>query len=41
MIQGFTLSLAIFNGIVDVVVHHWVLLVAGGAEGLDGWRGGG
>ena len=35
--QGKLLSSTIFNVVVESVVHHWILLVAGGAGGQDGW----
>ena len=35
--QGDPLSPTIFNAVVYAVVHFWISLVAGGAEGQDGW----
>ena len=35
--QGEQLSHTIFNGVMDALVHHWILLVAGGAGGQEGW----
>ena len=35
--QGNPLPPTIFNVVVDAVVHHWILLVARGAVGQDGW----
>ena len=35
--QGDPLSPTIFNVVVEAVVRHWILLVAGGAGGKDGW----
>ena len=37
MTQGDLLLPTIFNVVVESVVRHWISLVAGGAEGHDGW----
>ena len=35
--QGEQLSHTIFNGVMDALVHHWILLVEVGAGGNCGW----
>ena len=37
MNQWDLLHTTILNVVVDVVVYQWILLVAGGAGGQDGW----
>ena len=35
--HGYPLSTTIFNVVVEAVINHWILLVAGGVVRKDGW----